>query len=228
MITIRHARFHEKRKTVERSIKELQQKLSNVFWLGGSTCAGKTTISNRLSSETGFSIYHCDQFIGEHINKASPLQHPAMYEAAKVSWDKLLSYSTAEFLKFTIQVYQEEFKMIIEDLLLLPKDKPVLVEGVNIFPDFVCDVVSDKHHAIWIIATEEHYRANQPNRKEMYERLKTCSDPVSAQNSYMIKDIEMGKYILNRCKALNQKTIMVEEGSSIEENINIIKKHFPL
>ncbi len=45
----------------------IKAKMSSVYWLGGSTCAGKTTIANILSENYGFTVYHCDEYLGTHM-----------------------------------------------------------------------------------------------------------------------------------------------------------------
>ncbi len=39
------------------------KKSSLVYCIGGSTCAGKTTISKILADKFGFKVYHCDEYL---------------------------------------------------------------------------------------------------------------------------------------------------------------------
>ena len=41
----------------------IKNKAHLIYWLGGSTCAGKSTISNVFSEKYGFTIYHCDDYL---------------------------------------------------------------------------------------------------------------------------------------------------------------------
>lgn len=34
--------------------------LGRLFWLSGSTCAGKTTVSSEAAERLGWNVYHCD------------------------------------------------------------------------------------------------------------------------------------------------------------------------
>ncbi|WP_455714085.1 shikimate kinase [Anaerosporobacter sp.] len=47
------------------------KKTSSIYWIGGSTCAGKTTISNILAANYGFRVYHCDEYLGKHIENSN-------------------------------------------------------------------------------------------------------------------------------------------------------------
>jgi hypothetical protein len=41
--------------------------LSHVFWLGGATCAGKTSVADRLAQMYGWQVYHYDQHEPDHV-----------------------------------------------------------------------------------------------------------------------------------------------------------------
>ena len=166
---------------------------SLIYWLGGSTCAGKTIISNILSKEYGFTVYHCD-----------------------------------EYMKWTIGLFNEEFKMILEDLWKLSADKPILVEGVGLFPELVSNEICDINHAVWLVADEIFYKKHQMKRIELFERLKECSNPEHALQNYINYDLAMGRYIINDAKRLGLSIIEVGNDSDILKNAKAISSGFKL
>lgn len=129
-----------------------------IYWLGGSTCAGKTTISNILSEKYGFIVYHCDEYLAKHIEKSNAQEHPNLNRVTKMSWNDILSMKVDDYLKWTIGLFREEFQMILEDLYKLSESKPILVEGVGLFPELISNVISDTDHAIFLVADEVFYR----------------------------------------------------------------------
>ncbi len=50
--------------------------LDHVLWLGGSTCAGKTSVAKRLAASHGLRVYHCDDAFEDHRKRADPDRHP--------------------------------------------------------------------------------------------------------------------------------------------------------
>lgn len=40
--------------------------LDNIYWIGGSPCAGKTSISEMLVEKYGFTLYRCDDYLDKH------------------------------------------------------------------------------------------------------------------------------------------------------------------
>ena len=198
------------------------------YWLGGSTCAGKTTISNALSVKYGVTVYHCDEYLVKHIEKSNAQKHPNLNNIAKTSWNDILSMNVEEYIKWTTGSFREEFDMILEDLYQLPDDKPILVEGINLLPKLINEEIANINHAVWLVADEPFYIKHQMNRKELFERVNECSNQEQALQNYMSNDLAFGKYILNETKKLGLNVIKTNNESDIKKNIKLISRHFGL
>ena len=205
---------------------EVNEKL--IYWLGGSTCAGKTTISNVLSANYGFTVYHCDEYWGQHIEKSNAQEHPNLNKITKASWKDILSMDVEEYLNWATGSFSEEFGMILEDLVKLSDDKPILVEGINLLPKLIKDEIVNIDHAIWLIADEAFYIKHQMKRKEFFERIKECSNQELALQNYMNDDLAYGKYIFNDAKKHDLKVIEIVNGSDIKKNVELISTLFNL
>jgi 2-phosphoglycerate kinase len=199
-----------------------------VYWIGGSTCAGKTTISNALSAKYGLTVYHCDDYIGKHIDKSNAQEHPNLNKITKTSWDDILSMNVEDYLNWTMGSFIEEFGMILEDLYKLSDDKPILVEGINLLPQLIKDNIVNINHAVWLVADETFYKEHQMKRKELFERVKECYNQEQALQNYINDDLAFGKYILNDAKMLNFKVIEIGNESDITENMELISTYFNL
>lgn len=206
----------------------IKSKMSSVYWLGGSTCAGKTTIANILSENYGLTVYHCDEYLGTHIDKSNDKQHPNLYKLKKLRWDDILSMQEDEYLKWIIDLFSEEYQMIIEDLSRQINGKPVLVEGINLIPELLKDVIEDGNNAIWLVADDAFYNLHQMHRKELFDRINECSDPEQALHNYMNFDLSFGKYVYNEANRLDLKVMVIENNKNIQENVKVIASHFNL
>ncbi|BCN30845.1 hypothetical protein [Anaeromicropila herbilytica] len=202
------------------------KKTSLIYWIGGSTCAGKTSISNILAAKYGFTVYHCDDYLGKHIDQSDAQKHPNLNK--KVSFNDILSMKVKEYLKWNVDVFCEEFEMILEDLDKLDDGKPILVEGINLLPKLIRDQITDDDHAVWLVANEMFYKKHQMNRNEMFERIKECSNPEQALHNYMSDDLAFGKYILNDVKRLDMKVMEVGDESDITKYVDVISSYFNL
>ncbi len=202
-------------------------KMPYIYWLGGSTCAGKTTISNILSETYGIMVYHCDKYLGEHIEKSNVQESPNLNQVTKMGWNDILSMQVDEYLNWTISLFSEEFDMILEDLDKLFDGKPILVEGVDLLPGLIKNEMID-NHALWLVAEEAFYKEHQMQREELFDRLKECSDPEQALHNYMSYDLAFGKYVENDAKRLGLKVMTAEKDRDIMKNVEAIASYFKL
>lgn len=207
---------------------EIKSKLSSVYWLGGSTCAGKTTIANNLSKNYGFMVYHCDEYLGKHIEKSNAEEHPNLFKLTTLSWENIISMPEDEYLVWIMDLFSEEFQMILEDLDRQINDKPVLVEGINLLPKLLKDIIEEGNNAIWLVADDAFYNLHQMQRKELYDRINECTNPEQALHNYMNLDLAFGKYIKNEAQRLDLKVMVTENSYDILENIMTISTHFNL
>src|SRR5579871_5349927 len=102
----------------------LKQALSHVLWLGGSVCAGKSTIANLLGDKHSWRVYHFDQHEREHIARGS--YSPSISATVDDLW---LRRSIDLMVEQTITAWSSRFRLVVEDLLAMPRDSPILAEG---------------------------------------------------------------------------------------------------
>lgn len=205
-----------------------KNKTASFYWLGGSACAGKTTISKILSEEYGFAVYHCDDYLGKHIEMSDVKAQPNLYKAKALNWNEILGMKPEDYLIWNIALYREEFDLILRDLEELSDDKPILAEGINLLPGLLQDKITDRNHAVWVVAEDNFYINHQVHRKELYERINTCSDPGQALHNYMSFDLALGRHILYEAQRFDRKVMLVKDEEDIMKNVRELISYFGL
>lgn len=200
---------------------------SSIYWLGGSTCAGKTAVSNVLSEKFKLKVYHCDEYLGKHIGKSNAKDHPNLDRVKKTNWDDILNMPITEYLNWIIGLFKEEYEMILQDLNEYD-GQPILVEGTGLLPEFINASGIEFNNAIWFVAQKDFYEQHQLNRKEVFERIKLCANPELALKNYVSFDLAMGRHILNSAKKLGLKFIEVENENDFIKYIGDISMHFKM
>lgn len=51
---------------------DLRQALAHVWWVGGSPCAGKSTLAAILARRHGLALYRCDEALAAHLRRGGP------------------------------------------------------------------------------------------------------------------------------------------------------------
>lgn len=208
------------------------QELAHVLWMGGGTCTGKTSITERLSAKYDLRLYHCDDLFEEHKSRAKPGKHPAFHNAMftsyeKMDWERFWMRPVETLLEEQMAIYAEELEMIVSDLLDMPRSKPIIAEGSALLPDCVKEVLATPSSAIWSIPEETFHRAMYQQRGAWVQQiLNQCSDPQQAFDNWMQRDMAFAKHIASQADHLNLKTLIVDGSRSIQENARRMEGHF--
>ena len=203
----------------------MERDLTQLYWIGGSGCSGKSSIVRLLEKEHGFTTYHCDEHWGEHNERSNPVDHPGTIRF----WSDLEGYCRlpqAEFFEASRAFFKEDFAMVLEDLAAMQNEK-IIVEGVTLEPDFVLEV-ADPQKVIFMIASEEFQRANFLKRDMQKRVFQGFADPEGTFEAFVSNLAFQTRSIYDHAMELGLKVIITDENSTLSGNLELVKEHFRL
>lgn len=211
----------------------LKKKLSHIYWIGGSPCSGKTSIARMLTEEQGFRYYKSDDFYDDHLLRSQPALQPKLNKLKGLSWgqywsDQFCSISVEQQTKDTIDIYEEQFPMMIEDLLSLPSSTPIIVEGAIVLPQRLAPLLEHSNQAIWLLPTSGFQITKYAQRPWVHDVLELTEDPEEAFRNWMQKEIGFARKIEEATRLHDFKFLKVDGNTSLEETFNYVKNHFKL
>ena len=175
--------------------------LSHVFWIGGSACAGKTTLARRLAARHGLALYSCDDHFEDHRRRADPQRHPRFRGLMDQPPERLFAPPAEARAEELLGFYRDEWEMVLEDLRALPGR--IVVEGVGLLPDLVAAVCPDPRRSLWRIATPAFRRQLYAGRVDLIrETLKGLPDPDIAFEIWMERDDLIARYLEGEARRL--------------------------
>lgn len=213
-------------------MKAYTQELPHVLWLGGGTCTGKTSITERLSDKYDLRVYHCDDLFEEHRNRAEPDKHPTFYNAIftsykEMDWERCWMRPVETLLKEQMAIYAKEFQMIASDLLDMPRSRPILAEGSALLPRCVEEMLVTPCAATWLIPEETfHRRMYQQRVPWVRQILNQCADPRQAFDNWMRRDIAFATRVALQSAEIGLKTLTIDGSRSLQENARRVETHF--
>jgi hypothetical protein len=190
--------------------------LSQPVWLGGSACAGKTTLARLLAARHGLALYSTDEAFEAHRRRADERRHPDFRRLMDLPPKRLFAppaeVQAADLLGF----YRDEFEMVLEDLRAL--SAPLLVEGVGLLPGLVATAAPDPRRALWLIATPGFRRSTYPPRGGFVrDLLASCPDPQAAFDRWMERDDLVARHLEEEARRLGRQVLTVDGERGIEE-----------
>jgi hypothetical protein len=166
----------------------LTSRLLRVYWIGGASGSGKSTIARRLANKHGLRLYSTDEAMGDHARRGRP-DRPNLIEFVKMSMDQRWVDRSPQTMLDTFHWFRGEgFGLIIEDLLALPPDQGVIAEGFRLLPHLVKPLLHDPSHGVWLIPTPEFRLAAFERRGTMWTIPNKTSDPKRALGNLLERD----------------------------------------
>ncbi len=196
----------------------LSQRLQHVRWIGGGSGAGKSTLAWLLAEKYGFRLYSTDEMQAAHTARSNPVDHPLLHAFMGMSMDeRWVKRSPEEMFRTFHGFHGEGFELLLEDLLALPADLPVLVEGYKLLPRLVAPLLSRSDQAVWLIPTPEFRRAALASRGSTWSIAGRTGDPEMALANFLARDALYTEEVFRQAVALRLTTIEVNGSASVDE-----------
>ncbi|MGH2516476.1 MAG: hypothetical protein ACRDHP_12550 [Ktedonobacterales bacterium] len=203
----------------------LPARLRHVRWIGGGSGAGKTTVSRRLAAVHGFRLYHCDDVMAQHVARSNPVSDPLLHTFLAMNMDeRWVNRSPAVMVKTFPWFQGEGFDLILEDLLALPEEPPIVAEGFRLLPRLVAPLLSLPNQAVWLVSTPEFRRTAFDSRGFTWDIPRKTSNPEQALANLLVRDQLFTDEVFKEAAALRLRVIEVDGKLTTEEVIGRVAK----
>lgn len=189
----------------------MRKRLRHVYWIGGGSGAGKSTIARRVAERHGLRLYATDDVMPDHARRSTPGNCPLLAAFAAMDMDQRWLNRSPQTMQETFHWFQGEgFHFIVEDLLRLPTRPSVIVEGFRLLPRLVEPLLANPGHAVWLLPTPEFRRAAFESRGTLWEIARKTSDPDRALANLLERDRLFTERLDREASCLGLRVITVE------------------
>jgi hypothetical protein len=207
----------------------LRDRLGHVYWLGGGSGAGKSTIAGRLAARHGLRLYATDDVMPDHARRSTPEDAPFLSEFAAMDMDERWLLRSPETMLETFHWFRGEgFGLIVEDLLRLPREPGVIVEGFRLLPRLVQPLLAGPDHAVWLLPTPGFRRAAFGRRGSLRKIAGKTSDPERALGNLLERDRMFTGRLALEAKELDLRVIEVDTTMTEDELAGQVTEAFGL
>ena len=93
------------------------------------------------------------------MDRTTPDEAPFFHAFLSMDMDERWLRRSPQEMFETFHGFREEgFDLIVEEVLAMPADRPILVEGFKLLLHAVSPLLSDTHQAVWLLPTAEFRR----------------------------------------------------------------------
>lgn len=191
--------------------------MRRVLLIGGSPCAGKSTVSELICKKFNFQYIKVDDYMDKHIKEANEIDHPKISLWKTTPWHELFSREVETQFNEEVECYHETWHMLKRDILEDANQGDLLVEGCGLLPKFIHTLFEDA--TICYMVPEEAFQVEKyASRDWAYHLLKDAKDPKIAFDNWMARDMMFAKYIKDEAEKYNYPVFLVD-GSKDAETI---------
>ena len=208
----------------------LGEQLQHVYWIGGGSCAGKSTIARRLAARHGFRVYATDDVMADHARRSTPEDSPLLHRFMGMDMDERWVTRSPRAMLETFHWFKGEcFNMIVEDLLALPPPPSVIVDGFRLLPHLVKPLLSVPHHSVWLLPTPEFREAVVESRGgSAWGFLARTGEPEIALRNLLERDRMFTDILRDETSRLDLPFIEVDLGVAEDDLVKRVSEMFRL
>jgi len=206
----------------------LRARLRHVYWIGGGSAAGKSTIAGRVAARHGFRVYSTDEVMSGHARRSTADDAPFLGTFKAMDMDERWVNRSPQVMLETFHWFRGEgFGLIVDDLLSYPARQGVIAEGFRLLPHLVKPLAT-RGHAVWLLPAPGFRRAALDSRGTLWEIPRRTSDPETALRNLLERDrlftIRLGEEV----KRLDLPAIEIHTGMSEDELTRRVTEAFGL
>ncbi|HUQ80791.1 MAG TPA: hypothetical protein VM076_06630, partial [Gemmatimonadaceae bacterium] len=208
------ARRHVER--MEADQRALRERLRHVYWIGGGSGAGKSTVAGRIAARHGLRLYGSDEVMADHARRSSSEDAPLLHRFMAMDMDERWVNRSPTTMWETFHWFRGEcFDMIVDDLLRLPREPAVVVEGLRLLPRLVVPLLSAPAHAVWLLPTPDFRAAVMAARGGAASGfIAKTTDPEKALRNLLDRDHLFTEALRNETARLKVRAIEVDATST--------------
>ncbi|HEX7315744.1 MAG TPA: hypothetical protein VF297_17635 [Pyrinomonadaceae bacterium] len=182
--------WSKSRSPIKADSASLRKRLRHVYWIGGGSGAGKSTVARRIAARHGLRLYATDDVMAEHARRSTRDDAPLLHSFMAMDMDERWVNRPPRTMLQTFHWFQGEgFNLIVEDLLCLPREPCVIVEGFRLLPRLVAPLLAAPARAVWLLPTQDFREAVLQGRGGAASGfLARTTDPERALRNLLERD----------------------------------------
>lgn len=206
----------------------MKEYLKNVYFITGTPCGGKTTLSHALAEKYGFELFDIDERFEDHKKISDSLFQPAMNTCFK-SADEFFGRTVEEYKNWLLKNTREQLEFVLLDLIRLSENKKVLCDCHLTVAQALA--FSEPARVVFLIIDPSNLvdeYGNRPDHQGFFQYLNSATDIEKAKQTVNTTLYELNADRIEEIKRSPFFWIERTTDSTVEDTVTRVEKHFCL
>ena len=205
----------------------LKEQLKHVYWLNGSACAGKTTMTKKFVNELGFKTL--ENNVLKYRPFSCPIEHSALQMPnPNLDWNSWFNRPVAVYAQWLLDIAKEMMEFYVIDLLKMSDKQPAVVD-LGIMPEAILAFIEKERIICLYTSSEEIEKLYffRDDHKMILDCINTHTLNPEKTIAHANKAIvRFSNEIKNACINSGIKTIERTPHMTKDEQFKLICEHF--
>lgn len=196
------------------------------YYIGGSPCSGKSTVTEILAEKYGLYYFRVDDFLDKYIELGVQKGYPICTHIRLMTADETWMRESIVQCEEELLWYQEVFEFVCEDIKKIQNVKGIITEGAAYLPNLMKKAGIPANQYLSITPTKEFQLFHYSKREWIPYILKDCSDKEKAFENWMERDVLFAKDVQKQCVDTGYTSLINNGEMSVEKMVSFVEQHF--
>lgn len=204
----------------------IKKYLENVYFISGTPCGGKTTVSRALGKKYGIFVYDIDERFEEHQRMSDPILQPAMNKHFKDA-DEFFGRSVEEYREWLLKNTREQLDFILLDLIRLSQNEKIICD-CHLRLDQAA-LFTDPSRMAFLIKKPENLvveYCNRPDHQGFSDFIHSVTDFEKAKETCNATLMSLNEKFYSDVKASEFFWLERDDARTVDETAALVAKHF--
>ncbi len=204
----------------------IKEYLKNVYFITGTPCGGKTTISRELAKRHNLLVYDIDERFANHQKISNAVFQPAMNKVFKDA-DEFFGRTVEGYRKWLIDNTREQLDFVLLDLIRLSQNQIVLCDCHLTMEEV--EKITEPSRIAFLIKEPSNIiddYCNRSDHQDFCDFINSASDTEKAKETCNATLRSLNEKYYSAIKASDYYWVERTFKSTVDETVEKVERHF--
>lgn len=203
--------------------------MTNIYFIGGSPCSGKSTITEILAKKYDLYYFKVDDFLDKFIDKGAEEGRSVCMRIKAMSPEETWMREPMVQCEEELAWYREVVDYVQEEITQIQKvnkKKGIISEGAAYLPTLMKSLAIPYNRYLSITPTKGFQMFHYSQREWVPYVLQDCSDKEKAFANWMERDTLFAKDVQRQCEEEGYLSLINDGKTDVEDLVKTVEEHF--